>query len=231
MSQAGIGWRLSAPLARRSRDKRFELFMDVMRPQATDRILDVGVTNSDWRSGNFLESRYPWPQQLTAVAPQPMPLFVRAHPEVSFVQADGRSLPFADRSFDVGFSNAVIEHVGSRNDQRRFVSEMVRTCSRVFICTPNAAFPIDPHTLLPFVHWLPRGPRERILRLSGNDRWASREMLNPLRGGELIGLFEPAAHVTLIGQRMLGLATVLIAVAESGGVNEYDLGEDQGRVR
>jgi ubiquinone/menaquinone biosynthesis C-methylase UbiE len=202
--------------------------MDVMHPRPDDKVLDVGVTEADWRSSNFLEARYPWPAQLTAVAPQAMPRFVHNHPDVSFVRADGRELPFADRTFDIGFSNAVIEHVGSRTDQRRFVSEMVRTCRRVFLCTPNARFPVDPHTLLPFVHWLPRGPRNRVLRLTGNARWATEEMLNPLSGRDLRNMFEPEVRVRLIGQRMFGLATVLIAVTGTRAPAEYDLAKGAG---
>lgn len=40
----------------------------------------------------------------------------------------------------------------------------IRTCERFFISAPNAHFPIDPHTLLRFVHWLPRTVRYPILR-------------------------------------------------------------------
>ena len=188
--------------------------MEVMEPRATDRVLDVGVTDADWRSGNFFESRYPWPAQITAVAPQPLPAFTRTFPEADFVVADGRQLPFADKSFDIGFSNAVVEHVGSREDQRRFVLELVRTCRRVFICTPNAAFPVDPHTLLPFVHWLPRGPRNWILRATGNGRWASEEALNPVRARDLLGMFSRTDDPRLVSQRLLFLTSVLIAVTE-----------------
>lgn len=187
--------------------------MREMSPLPADRLLDVGVTDTDWRAGNFLESRYPWPAQITAVAPQPMPAFTRGHPEVEFVVADGRELPFADATFDIGFSNAVIEHVGSRSEQRRFVEEMLRTCRRVFICTPNAAFPVDPHTLLPFAHWLPRGMWHRALRATGNGRWASEEALNPLTASELLGLFSKADGARLVPQRMLLMTSVLIAVA------------------
>lgn len=202
------------PLARRSRTKRFELFMREMSPLPTDRLLDVGVTDTSWRAGNFFESRYPWPAKITAVAPQPMPVFTSEHPDVEFVVADGRQLPFADASFDIGFSNAVIEHVGSRAEQRRFVEEMVRTCRRVFICTPNAAFPLDPHTLLPFAHWLPRGWWHRVLRMTRNGRWASEDSLNPLTASELLGFFPEADGARLIPQRMFLMTSVLIAVAE-----------------
>lgn len=202
------------PLARRSRESRFELFMREISPLPTDRLLDVGVTDTSWRAGNFLESRYPWPAKITAVAPQPMPAFTSEHPDVEFVVADGRQLPFADASFDIGFSNAVIEHVGSRAQQQRFVDEMVRTCRRVFICTPNAAFPLDPHTLLPFAHWLPRHWWHRVLRTTGNGRWASEDHLNPLTASELLGFFSEADGARLVSQRMFLMTSVLIAVIE-----------------
>jgi hypothetical protein len=188
--------------------------MRTMKPNADDRILDVGVTNRDWRDANFFESRYPWPERITAVSIEPVPVFERNHPSVKLVLADGRQLPFADGEFDIGFSNAVIEHVGSRVDQSRFVSEMVRTCRRVFICTPNARFPVDPHTLLPFVHWLPRRQRYRVLRLTGNSHWASEDSLNPLDGDTFRGLFPRAAKVRLLAQRMLLVPSVLVAVGE-----------------
>ena len=195
--------------------------MRTMKPTADDRILDVGVTNRAWRDGNFLESRYPWPERITAVsASSQCRHFERNYPSVTLVIADGRQLPFADGEFDIGFSNAVIEHVGSRADQARFVSEMVRTCRRVFICTPNARFPVDPHTLLPFVHWLPRGPRDRVLRLTGNDRWVGEEALNPLDGGAFRGLFPKSVKMRLLAQRMLLVPSVLVAVAEGRVASE-----------
>jgi hypothetical protein len=62
----------------------------------------------------------------------------------------------------------VVEHVGSRDQQAAFVGELLTTCRRVFIATPNARFPIDPHTLLPFIHRLiPRLRRLVRQRLFG----------------------------------------------------------------
>ena len=213
-ASAGPAWRLTAPLTARSRRRRFEAFMRLMAPGASDRVLDVGITNEGWRSSNFLEAHYPWPTQITAVAPSAAPAFSAAFPDVKLVMADGRSLPFGDGEFDIGFSNAVIEHVGSRDEQRRFVAEMIRTCRRVFICTPNRGFPIDPHTLLPFVHWLPRRWWYAVLRWTGNAHWARESMLNPLSARDLEGLFPPDTSVRIERQRMLGLTSVLIAIAE-----------------
>jgi hypothetical protein len=210
----GLRWRLTGRMTAASRRARFERFMEIMRPGAEDRILDVGVIDTAWRASNFLEVNYPWRERITAVTLEEMSFFPAAFPEVPVVVADGRDLPFDDDQFDIGFSNAVIEHVGSRRDQARFVSEMVRTCRRVWISTPNARFPIDPHTLLPFVHWLPRRIRHPLLRWTGQGRWATEAMLNPLSADDLLGLFPAGEHVTLIRQRVLGLTSVLTAVTQ-----------------
>lgn len=185
-----------------------------MSPGPDTTLLDIGVTASPWRDGNFLEARYPWPEHIVGVSPQPMLNFAANFPGIRLVQADGRDLPFPDGSFDVGFSNAVLEHVGSREQQQRFVSEMLRVCRRVFISTPNRHFPVDPHTLLPFVHWLPRPQWEGILRHTGNERWAGEDQLNPLAAKEFLSLFPAATGPRLVRQRMLGLTSVLVVVAE-----------------
>jgi hypothetical protein len=112
-----------------------------------------------------LEANYPWPQRITAVALKPMLAFQRQFPEADCVVAGGRALPFEGGVFDIGFSNGVVEHVGSRDRQAAFVGELLRTCHRVFIATPNARFPIDPHTLLPLIHWLSPKLRYPPLRL------------------------------------------------------------------
>ena len=210
----GLRWRLTGRVTAASRGARFERFMEVMRPGPEDRILDVGVIDTSWRASNFLEVNYPWREHITAVTLEEMSFFPAAFPDVAVVVADGRDLPFDDDQFDIGFSNAVIEHVGSRADQARFVSELVRTCRRVWISTPNARFPIDPHTLLPFVHWLPRRIRHPLLRWTGQGRWATEAMLNPLSADDLLGLFPATEQVTLIRQRVAGLTSVLTAATQ-----------------
>ena len=82
------------------------------------------------------------------------------------------------------------------------------------IATPNAMFPIDPHTLLPFAHWLPRKLRHPLLRWARNGQWASEEMLNPITERSLRSLYPDDANVRIVRQKVLGLTTVLIAVAE-----------------
>ena len=83
-------------------------------------------------------------------------------------------------------SNAVIEHVGARERQEAFVREALRVGRRVFVTTPNRWFPVEVHTRLPLVHWLPEqlaGPAYDLAR----KPWAKENHL--LGSSELRSLF------------------------------------------
>lgn len=171
--------KLAGRVSLRSRRAKFRLFMDTFRPDRNTSIVDVGVADSGFgeeggaaSTYNFLEAMYPWPGRITAVGLGELPNFQRAFPDVRCVRADGRDLPFADDEFDIAFSNAVVEHVGGEDAQRAFIAELCRVASGVFVTTPNRWFPVDVHTLLPAVHWLPDGPRNALLRLLGKEQIA-----------------------------------------------------------
>jgi SAM-dependent methyltransferase len=159
--------RIASEASRRSRDRKLRLFMETFAPTEATSVVDVGVTDSGvagaYGTDNFLEASYPWPERITAVGVTGLDAFGAAFPRVSRIVADGRALPFADGEFDVGFSNAVVEHVGGHDDQVAFVHELCRVAKRVFVTTPNRWFPLEVHTLLPVVHWLPRAAQPSSL--------------------------------------------------------------------
>ena len=81
-----------------------------------------------------------------------------------FVLGDARHMPFPDHSYDWVFSNAVIEHVGDWNEQQKMAAEIQRIARKgYFITTPNRAFPVDPHSYLPFYHYLSCEVRQRLV--------------------------------------------------------------------
>jgi hypothetical protein len=87
---------------------------------------------------------------------------------------DGCHAPFASKSYDMAFSNSVIEHVGNWDAQKRFANEMQRVGRTIFCQTPNRWFPVDPHSLTPFLHWLPQKLQSRwIFRIFGIRFWFS----------------------------------------------------------
>ncbi|HZQ02715.1 MAG TPA: methyltransferase domain-containing protein [Gaiellaceae bacterium] len=197
--------RLASRVSLWSRERKLRLFLELFEPGPETSVLDVGVTDAPFGAGstdNYFEARYPWPDRITAVGTTDLERFAAAFPRVRVVHADGRELPFADGEFDVGYSNAVVEHVaGGRPGQRRFVGELCRVARRVFVATPNRWFPIDPHTLLPFVQWLPPGPaRERVLRRGGFA-----DVLDPLGPKELAALFPYPVRVINRGLTLIAV--------------------------
>jgi len=110
-------------------------------------------------------------------------------PGLTFIEADLRSIPVPDGYFDAGICNAVVEHAGSRSDQQALVREVCRVCRNVLFTTPNKRFPLELHTFLPIVHWLPDPAFRRSLRWLGMDYFAELDNLNPLDPHEFLSLF------------------------------------------
>lgn len=135
-------------ISRHFRARRMRRFQRLFRLTEATRILDIGGTPFNWE---LLDVR-------PAVTLLNTP---RGQEDVgvsgfTFVSGDGCRLPFADQSFDVVFSNSVIEHVGGTARQRQFAREVTRVGRSYYVQTPNLFFPVEQHLLTPFLHLLPR---------------------------------------------------------------------------
>ncbi|HEV7269657.1 class I SAM-dependent methyltransferase [Pseudoxanthomonas sp.] len=83
---------------------------------------------------------------------------------------DGQRLPFDDDEFDLIVSNHVIEHVGSRGDQEVHLRELARVLKPdgvIYLAAPSKWQFIEPHFRLAGLSWIPRGMRDRYVRLAG----------------------------------------------------------------
>jgi Methyltransferase domain len=87
---------------------------------------------------------------------------------------DGSKVPFEDNSFDISYSNSVIEHVGDAGAQARFASEVRRLAPRYFVQTPNKWFFIEPHFICLFIHWLPRRLKRHLVRRCSIWGWVTK---------------------------------------------------------
>jgi hypothetical protein len=151
-----------------------------LSPTSEHDILDVGVTDDRlYDHSNYLEAWYPHKGRITATGLEDASFLEDRYPGLRFVQANACNLPFSDSSYDFVHSSAVIEHVGSRQNQTTFLRELWRVARRgLFITTPNRWFPIEVHTVLPLVHYLPPGAFRAILRGLGRDFFADEANLN-----------------------------------------------------
>jgi hypothetical protein len=141
------------------RRRRFQEFLRVISPMPSMRILDVGGLPRAWEG-------VPIQSEITILNVEPLDDY-----EGSFLQAnhvsvvgDGTQLQFADRSFDLVYSNSVIEHLGTWERQQAFAAEARRVGRGYWIQTPAKEFPVEPHYFGPFVHWFSKPVQKRLLR-------------------------------------------------------------------
>lgn len=157
-------------------------------------VLDVGVTADQGNiASNFFEKLYPYPERITALSDQDASWMENVWPGLTFIQGDALAMPFADNSFDLVFSSAVIEHVGGDENQGCFLHECFRVAKKhVFLTTPNRFHPVEFHTGLPFIHWLPKSMHRALLGMLGKSFFASEEHLNLLTANDLPRLLAAA---------------------------------------
>ncbi len=147
-----------------------------------DRILDVGVTSDrDQLASNYLEAWHPRKDRITACGIDDASFLEDMYPGMRFIRGNGKELPFRSASFDWVHSSAVLEHVGSAAEQAGFIAELYRVCRKgIFVTTPNRWFPVEFHTVLPLVHWLPKTWFRGLLRRMGHAELSLERNLNLL---------------------------------------------------
>ena len=192
------------------RSKRLRWMHSCLVVQPDEELLDVGG--------------YPWCWP-TGSTPARITLLNREFPgeaaagDFERVVGDGCALPFPDGSFDVVFSNSVIEHVGTWERQQAFAREARRVGRRLWVQTPAREFFVEPHLIAPFVHWLRPSIQRRLIRWATLWGWLTRPTpaqvdaflaeVRLLRREEMVTLFPDCEILT---ERVLGLPKSYIAV-------------------
>jgi len=200
---------LVAPISRYFRKKRMTQFATLFAPTAHDSIIDVGGYPATWA---LIEAR-------------PSVVMVNLEDEhwrdgsLEKVRGDGRKLTYPDRSFDIAFSNSVIEHVGTWEDQRDFADEIRRVGTRYYVQTPNRRFPLEMHVLAPFVQHLPPALAKRLIRWITPWGWMHRptpeyvdEFVDHLRLLTVDEMRELFPDAVILRERVFGITKSIIAV-------------------
>ncbi len=193
----------------RGRSRRFEAFArlvdDVSRQaSAPIRILDIGGRSAFWEQRGWAGRQ----DVHIVIANLEAELAAcegdrPAHDNIELHAGDATNLfAFADLSFDIVFSNSVIEHLETFERQAAMAAEVTRLAPQYWVQTPNFWFPVEPHFLTPAWHWLPVSARVALLRRRRwgwrgpcPDRNEARELVREvrlMRGAELRRLFPGA---------------------------------------
>lgn len=195
-------------LQEKSRKSKFELFVKALKPTSQTRILDLGCGK-----GTFLEQMYPYKQKITGldISDYNIRKFKRKHPTIKIRKGNAKNLQFKDKSFDIVFSNAVIEHVGNLSEQIKYANEVKRVGKKYFITTPNKWFPFEPHYRLPLFQFVPKSIQKFLTNhfSIGNYKKGEWEDINLLSTTHLKKLFPEAS---IIKQRVTFLSETLIVI-------------------
>lgn len=206
---------LHEPFFRHFRPRRMRRLTELFDIDDNTRIIDIGGVPDNWR----LIDEQP---QLTIVnIDQRHP---RVEGRVKYEHGDGRALRHPDGSYDIAFSNSVIEHVGTVQDQAAFASEVARVGNGYFVQTPNRWFFVEPHVVAPFVHFLPKRIQRHVLRWAtpwGLMTKPSQQYIDDFLANtrlvtyrEMRRFFPDAA---IVRERWLGMTKSLIAVRPQTG--------------
>ena len=222
---ASLGSRLRARRVRRLA----AILRDVVAKTGRCEVLDVGGAASYWRllDAPDLDRVRVTVLNIAAYRSQDPRESPPRHIKVGWEIGDGRDLSrYAAGGFDLTHANSVVEHLRSFADMRRFAGEMRRVGRGYWCQTPNLWFPVDPHTGLPFVHWLPLGARVALHARIGSGLEGrydsveatadSVEYVYPLNRTMLRALFPDAEIAT---ERLLGLPKSIIAVRQHPAVD------------
>jgi ubiquinone/menaquinone biosynthesis C-methylase UbiE len=205
-------------VAARARRRMYERFLQNTAIEPSETLLDVGVTSDQsYESSNYVEVWYPYKDKITAVGMDDASFLEERYPGLRYCRADGRNLPFGPSSFDVVHSSAVLEHVGSSENQKQFIAELVRVAKRaVFLTTPNRWFPVEFHSVLPLVHWLPKPWFRSLLSRTSYRFFALEENLNLLDRREILQLCSglDGCRISVESQRLLGMPSNLLVTIQ-----------------
>lgn len=157
---------------RKKRLEKFEkLFFENFNPDCTLRILDVGGTDYFWKG-----SQIPNLPNCKIILLN-LHLENTSHPNIIAHTGDATDMrEFEDQSFDLVFSNSVIEHLYTWENQLRMAREIQRVGKKFFIQTPNKYFPIEAHYALPYAQYMPKKLLHFLLtktKLSRFKKWDS----------------------------------------------------------
>lgn len=220
---------------KRWRARRFQWFLDALRPGPRTSMLDVGGYWWDWQQGRATGIG-------SVLCLNPVDVGDGSNsgePNVRQAVGDGCAMAFEDRSFDIAFSNSVIEHVGGFDRQAAFAREVRRVGRRVWIQTPARECLFEPHLLAFGLHWIP-GRLGYLARkylspaawIHGPDSETMREILDGTRllsHREFVELFPDCRIIT---ERMLWvLPKGYIALREADGPQpESGCPDTEGRI-
>ena len=198
---------------RKIRSSRLREFIDSLEVTPEHLILDVGGTMWTWT--------LPETQDLRAVMLNLHSYEVDgAHASrLQSVAGDACALTYEDVEFEIVFSNSVIEHVSTYENQQKMAKELRRVGKRLWVQTPARSFFFEPHYVTPFIHWFPKEMRRKMIRwctmwglLNRPSKERVDEMIEELRLLSYDEMKELFPDCEIRKEKLLGITKSYVAV-------------------
>ena len=170
--------------------KKREEILSALKKYLDDRdiidVLDVGTTENDNnKSSNYLIKNLGNYKEYKSISDQTIKSKFFSKTLKKSITEDLNKNEIDDFKSDLVISNATIEHVGSLENQIKMCSNIINLSRKYFIIvTPNRFHPLEFHTKIPFIHWLPKKIHRKILKLIGLKFFAEEKNLNLLSENE-----------------------------------------------
>ncbi len=198
----------------RRRAHRWEWLHDAFPKIEQMSVIDLGGTADSWLRAPVR------PAQVQVINLEPDPEASQLPRWLRTDQGDACDLPASllSSSYDLVFSNSVIEHVGGHVQRARFAEAVHKLADRHWIQTPYRYFPVEPHWLFPGFQFLPLAARARVAHrwpLAHTPAASRQDGLAEAMSVELLSRAEMAyyfPHAELKLERMLGVVKSIIAV-------------------
>lgn len=189
-SDRSILYKLLKKIIINSRIKFFYYFVKNTNYKNNSSVIDIGTTPSLNNEHNIILRKTKKNRNITCLSNQDCKILNKKFKNLKKILiADGKNTGLKSNSFSIVHSNATIEHVGSYQNQIAFLKELVRISKDyVFIQTPNRFYPIDFHTLIPFIHWLPKKIHRKILKILNLNFYSFEKNLNLLSKKDLVNI-------------------------------------------
>jgi SAM-dependent methyltransferase len=231
--------RAATNFSRRARARRAEVFRQLFTINANTKVLDLGS-----ETGQYIE------KVLKGTGIEPKNVYIADLNRDAVTEGSQRfgftpvvihesgALPFPDGFFDVVHCSSVIEHVTVRKSdvwkvrsgkefrksssaaKRDFAQEVKRLGKQYYVQTPNRWFPLESHSWLPFLGWLPRRLLIPVLRTT-NAFWVKKTApdWNLLGAKALAQLFDDGV---ILKERSFGMVKSVTA-CKNGSVDQQTL--------
>lgn len=176
-----------AVASQKAREKRAETFRKTFYFDSQTKILDLGSEDGS-NIASILNGANVTPQNVFIADIEASKLEI-GHKKYGFsiiLLDEFGSLPYPDQFFDLVYCSSVIEHVTipkeqvwnseiafkeiSEQHQKAFAAEIIRVGKQYFVQTPSKNFPVESHSWLPLINFLPRRALISLLRLT-NAFW------------------------------------------------------------